>query len=155
MRKSPFYWRILYGRANGLNAGFYIRKSPFMDGYYMAERMAQRPKLLHKKGSFYRRILHGRANGLEAALLCKKESFNGWIGQGDGLKADFYRKRSPFTDGYYMAERVAWWPTLQILYGWACCLMADTPVIIWLSVLLEGQHWMNMKMNGTYDSLHL
>ena len=111
--KSPFYKRILYGGANGSNAGFYMRKSPFTDGYYMAEQMARRPKLLHKKESFWGRILHGKTNGLEAALLCKKESFNGWVSQANGLKADFYRKMSPFTDGYYMAEHVARRPTVN------------------------------------------
>ena len=58
---------------------------------------------------------------MEAALLHKEESFNGWIGQENGLKADFYRKRSPFTDGYYMAEHVARRLTVNE-YEDECCL---------------------------------
>ena len=33
MRMSPYYGRISYGRANGSDARFNIRKSPFMDEY--------------------------------------------------------------------------------------------------------------------------
>ena len=36
----------------------------------------------------------------------EKESFHGWIshGRANGLKADFCMRKSPFMDGYYMAE---------------------------------------------------
>ena len=113
MRKSPFYGRTLYGRANGLNAGFYIRKSPFMDGYYMAEQMTWRPKLLHKKESFYGQILHGRANGSKAETFTQERVL---------LRMDI-TWLSKWLEGQLLQEKE---PLLWM-------------VIIWLSVLLKGQ----------------
>ena len=40
----------------------------------------------------------------------EKESFHGWISHGwaNGLKANFYTRKSPLMDGYYIAEWMAW-----------------------------------------------
>ena len=47
--KESFHGQTSHGRANGLKADLYMRKSPFMDGYYMAERMAWRPTFTQER----------------------------------------------------------------------------------------------------------
>ena len=117
MRMSPYYGRTLYDRTNGLNAGFNIRKSPFTDGYNMAERMAWTPHFYTskhfytKRESFHGRIFHGRTIGLKA-----------------GSKAGSYIRNESFYG--------------QLLYGGAHCSKADTEWI-WKWMLLMTVYFYN------------
>ena len=105
----------MYGRANGSEAGFYIRKSTFTDGYNMAERIARMPHFYIRKSPFTdgynmaERMARMPHFYTREHFYTKRESFHGRIfhGRAIGLKAGFKAGSYIRNESFYG----------QILYG--------------------------------------